>query len=63
MTQAEAARQLGVTSGHLNMVLHGHRQSRSLIARWEALQVEEAKRMSEEANPRFSQSLFKKSVI
>jgi transcriptional regulator with XRE-family HTH domain len=55
MTQAEAARRLGVTSGHLNMVLHGHRQSRSLVARWEALQVEEAKRMREEANPRFSQ--------
>jgi len=44
---------LRVTLGHLNMVLNGHRQSRSLIARWEALQVKEAKRMSEQ-NPRFS---------
>ena len=55
MSQAEAARRIGVTAGHLNMVLRGHRQSRSLQARWEALQLEEARRMSEETNPRFSQ--------
>jgi hypothetical protein len=55
MTQTRAARFLKVTRGHLNMVLRGHRQSRSLLARYEALQMKEAKRMSEETTPRFSQ--------
>src|ERR1019366_1416355 len=57
MTQTRAARLLKVTRGHLNMVLRGHRQSRSLLARYEALQVKEAKRMANQANPRFSQDL------
>ena len=55
MTQTRAAALLGVTRGHLNMVLRGHRQSRSLLAKWQAMQQEELKRMSEQSNPRFSQ--------
>jgi predicted XRE-type DNA-binding protein len=38
LMQAEAARRLGVTRWHLNRVLNGHRQSRSLTAKFNALQ-------------------------
>jgi hypothetical protein len=55
LTQRRAATILGVTPEHLNRVLRGHRQSRSLLARWESLKTEEAKIMSEGTNPRFSQ--------
>lgn len=55
MSQTKAAAALGITREHLNRVLRGHRQSPPLLARFAALQEEEAKRMSEEANPRFSQ--------
>ena len=57
LSQRCAARILGVSFEHLNRVLRGHRASRSLLARYEALQVEEAKRMANQANPRFSQDL------
>jgi predicted XRE-type DNA-binding protein len=39
-SQAEAARRLGVTRWHLNRVLRGHRQSRSLTAKYWQLQQE-----------------------
>jgi transcriptional regulator with XRE-family HTH domain len=55
MSQTKAAAALGVTREHLNRVLRGHRQSPPLLARFAALQEEEAKRMSEETTPRFSQ--------
>lgn len=38
ISQAEAARRLGVTRWHLNRVLNGHRESRSLTAKYHALQ-------------------------
>jgi len=53
MTQTRAAELLGVTREHLNRVLNGRRQSRSLRARWESLKTQHTKVMSEEAN-RFS---------
>jgi hypothetical protein len=37
ITDTEAAKQLGVTRGHLNMVINGQRESRSLTARYNAL--------------------------
>lgn len=37
VTQTEGARILGVTREHLNRVLRGHRESRSLRRRWEEL--------------------------
>lgn len=37
ISQGEAARRLGVTREHLNRVLNGHRESRSLIARYREL--------------------------
>lgn len=43
VSQAEAARRLGVTRFHLNRVLRGHRASRSLLAKWQALQTEAGK--------------------
>jgi transcriptional regulator with XRE-family HTH domain len=57
LSQRRAARILGVSFEHLNRVLRGHRQSPPLLARYEALQREEAKRMSEPANSRFYQRL------
>lgn len=36
-TITAAAQQLGVTRTHLSLVIHGHRQSRSLTARYTAL--------------------------
>ena len=36
-TITAAAKSLGVTRTHLSLVLHGHRQSRSLTARYTAL--------------------------
>jgi hypothetical protein len=57
LSQRRAARILGVSFEHLNRVLRGHRASRSLLARYEALQVEEAKRMANQANSRFFQDL------
>lgn len=42
ISQAEAARRLGVTRWHLNRVLNGHRQSRSLTAKFHALQQQAA---------------------
>jgi len=36
-SQGWAANQLGVTRPHLNRVLRGHRQSRSLLARYQKL--------------------------
>jgi transcriptional regulator with XRE-family HTH domain len=42
LTQVEAARQLGVSRVHLNKVLRGHRQSRSLTNRYQALIQQEA---------------------
>jgi hypothetical protein len=55
MTQTRAAAVLGVTREHLNRVLRGRRQSRSLLARWESLKAEQTKVMTEKTNPRFSQ--------
>ena len=40
--QAAAAQRLGVTREHLNRVLRGHRQSRSLLRRYQALNQQEA---------------------
>jgi len=40
--QAAAAHRLGVTREHLNRVLRGHRQSRSLLRRYQALNKPEA---------------------
>lgn len=40
---AEAARILGCTREHLSRVLNGHRTSRSLTARYEALKTRQAK--------------------
>lgn len=40
ITQTEAARRLGVSKYHLNRVLRGHRKSRSLTSRYQALQRE-----------------------
>jgi transcriptional regulator with XRE-family HTH domain len=37
ISQAEAARRLGVTKWHLNRVLRGHRESRSLLERYAEL--------------------------
>lgn len=37
-TITEAARALGVTREHLSRVIHGHRHSRSLTARYSQLQ-------------------------
>jgi hypothetical protein len=37
LTITDAARHLGVTREHLSRVLHGHRESRSLRARFTAL--------------------------
>ena len=37
-TQTEAAKRLGVTRWHLNRVLRGHRESRSLTRRYHELQ-------------------------
>ncbi len=45
ISQAEAARQLGVTKWHLNRVLRGHRESRSLTRRYEALVAEQPRRV------------------
>lgn len=42
ISQAKAARILGVTRWHLNRVLNGHRQSRSLTAKFIALQEQAA---------------------
>jgi transcriptional regulator with XRE-family HTH domain len=58
MSQTKAAAALGVTREHLNRVLRGHRQSPPLLARFAALQEEEAKRMREEANRRFSRETW-----
>ena len=41
-SQRAAAQRLGVTREHLNRVLRGHRQSRSLIRRYQALKQEVA---------------------
>ena len=40
ISQAEAARKLGVSKYHLNRVIRGHRKSHSLTARYQALQRE-----------------------
>jgi len=37
LTVTAAAKTLGVTRTHLSLVLHGHRQSRRLTARYTAL--------------------------
>jgi transcriptional regulator with XRE-family HTH domain len=37
ITQREVAQRLGVNRSHLSLVLNGHRQSRSLTARYLAL--------------------------
>lgn len=37
ISQAEAARLLGVSKFHLNRVLRGHRPSRSLMQRYQSL--------------------------
>ena len=37
LTITDAARHLGVTREHLSRVIHGHRESRSLWARFSAL--------------------------
>lgn len=42
LTQTEASRRLGVCLWHLNKVLNGHRQSKSLTARYHEL-VQETK--------------------
>jgi DNA-binding phage protein len=42
-TISEAARILGCTREHLRRVLNGHRSSRSLTARYEALKTRQAK--------------------
>ena len=43
MTQRRAALILGVTPEHLNRVLRGHRQSRSLLAKYQALKAVQTK--------------------
>jgi hypothetical protein len=42
LSQRKAAKLLGVTPWHLNRVLRGHRESRSLLARYAALQAKHA---------------------
>jgi len=37
ITVTDAAKRLGVTRTHLSLVIHGHRQSRSLTQRYAAL--------------------------
>jgi hypothetical protein len=42
LTKASAARALGVTREHLSRVVHGHRQSRRLMAAWKKLLAEKS---------------------
>lgn len=50
ISQAEAARRLGVTRWHLNRVLNGHRESRSLTAKYHALQQQSVPTAAEPAH-------------
>jgi hypothetical protein len=43
LSQAEAARRLQVSKFHLNRVLRGHRQSRSLTRRYHALMSQQGR--------------------